>query len=96
MNVQSNSFSFFEISTYDFIKKILSSYLFTGRVLTCYCEGQCPENAVEGECETRPGGSCFSSVGEVFDDTTGTYEVERTFGCMPPEHSGGLLQVKFP
>ncbi|XP_055920083.1 bone morphogenetic protein receptor type-1B isoform X2 [Eupeodes corollae] len=64
------------------------------RTLTCYCDGSCPDNVVNGTCETRPGGSCFSSVEEVYDDMTGTYEEERTYGCMPPEEYGGLLMCK--
>lgn len=49
---------------------------------------------VNGTCETRPGGSCFSSVEEVLDESTNEFEPERTYGCMGPEQSGGLLQVK--
>lgn len=73
---------------------IISIFLIAGRVLTCYCEGQCPETANIGECETRAGGFCFSSVSEIFDETSGSHVLERTYGCMPPEHSGGLLQVR--
>lgn len=69
--------------------------IFTGRVLTCYCEGQCPDNTFNGECETRPGGYCFTSVDRVYDEN-GKEEMEYTYGCMPPEHSGGLLQVGIP
>lgn len=61
--------------------------------MTCYCDGSCPNNVNNGTCETRPGGSCFSAVEEVYDETTGTYEEERTFGCMPPEENGGFLMV---
>ncbi|XP_017867919.1 PREDICTED: bone morphogenetic protein receptor type-1B [Drosophila arizonae] len=64
------------------------------RSMICYCDGSCPNNASNGTCETRPGGSCFSAVEEVYDETTGTYEEERTFGCMPPEDNGGLLMCK--
>lgn len=66
---------------------------FTARILTCYCDNSCPNNESNGTCETRPGGSCFSAVEEVYDETTGTYEEERTYGCMPPEENGGLLMV---
>lgn len=66
----------------------------TGRILTCYCEGDCPDGLDFGKCETRPGGSCYSSVIEVYNESTGEYEAERTFGCMAPEQNGGLLQVK--
>lgn len=64
------------------------------RSMICYCDGSCPNNVSNGTCETRPGGSCFSAVEEVYDETTGTYEEERTFGCMPPEDNGGLLMCK--
>lgn len=50
---------------------------------------------MNGTCETRPGGSCFSSVEEVLNESTDEWEAERTYGCMPPEQSGGLLQVIF-
>lgn len=67
--------------------------LVTAKVLKCYCD-DCPENATEeGKCETRPGGSCFSSVKAVHNVSTGLYEEERSYGCMAPEQSGGLLQV---
>lgn len=65
----------------------------TARTLTCYCDNSCPNNESNGTCETRPGGSCFSAVQEVYDEATGTYEEERTYGCMPPEENGGLLMV---
>ncbi|EDW57262.1 bone morphogenetic protein receptor type-1B [Drosophila virilis] len=64
------------------------------RSMICYCDGSCPNNVSNGTCETRPGGSCFSAVEEVYDEITGTYEEERTFGCMPPEENGGLLMCK--
>lgn len=50
---------------------------------------------MNGTCETRPGGSCFSSVEEVMDSLNGYMVLERTYGCMPPEESGGFLQVHF-
>ncbi|XP_016936622.1 bone morphogenetic protein receptor type-1B isoform X1 [Drosophila suzukii] len=64
------------------------------RSLTCYCDGSCPDNVSNGTCETRPGGSCFSAVQQLYDETTGMYEEERTFGCMPPEDNGGFLMCK--
>lgn len=62
------------------------------KTLKCYCEGHCPDNQLNGTCEPRPGGSCFASVEEVTDDD-GKIELDLTYGCMPPEESGGLLQV---
>ena len=68
-------------------------FFISARTLTCYCDGSCPNNVNNGTCETRPGGFCFSAVEEVYDETTGTYEEERTYGCMPPEENGGFLMV---
>lgn len=67
--------------------------LITAKSLTCYCN-ICPEEAIDNEkCETRPGGSCFASVRGIYNSTTNEYDVEYEYGCMPPEQSGGLLQV---
>lgn len=63
--------------------------------MQCFCEGHCPDNMPNGTCETRPGGSCFSAVEEVVDETTGLNVPEFSSGCMSPEQSGGLLQVGF-
>jgi len=63
-----------------------------GRVLTCYCDGSCPSHTND-TCETKPGGFCFSSVDEFYDDETGRMEEERTFGCISPDESGGLFQL---
>ncbi|XP_055376659.1 bone morphogenetic protein receptor type-1B isoform X2 [Condylostylus longicornis] len=64
-----------------------------GRVLTCYCDGSCPSHTND-TCETKPGGFCFSSVDEFYDEYNGRYEEERTFGCISPDESGGLFQCK--
>lgn len=64
------------------------------RSLSCYCDGSCPNDMVNGTCETRPGGSCFSAVEEVWDEETQRHEEERTYGCLPPEENGGLLLCK--
>ncbi|KAJ6646190.1 Bone morphogenetic protein receptor type-1B [Pseudolycoriella hygida] len=64
------------------------------RTLFCYCDGHCPDNLSNGTCETKPGGSCFSAVEEVLNEINGEYESERTYGCMPPEEHGGLMQCK--
>ncbi|XP_037957772.1 bone morphogenetic protein receptor type-1B isoform X2 [Teleopsis dalmanni] len=73
---------------------IITEKITDARTLSCYCEGSCPDNAMNGTCETRPGGSCFSTVEGYYDELTGTYEVDRTYGCMPPEDNGGLLMCK--
>lgn len=55
----------------------------------------CPEESPNSEqCKTKPGGSCFSSVRGTFNSSTNDYDVEYDYGCMAPEQSGGLLQVK--
>ena len=41
----------------------------------------------------RGGGQCFSAVEEVFDEITGTYEPEYSFGCISADQAGALLQV---
>lgn len=69
------------------------SLSFTAKTLTCYCN-VCPDESLDSEkCETKPGGSCFASVRGVYNSTTNEYDVEYEYGCMPPEQSGGLLQV---
>lgn len=65
-----------------------------GRTLSCYCEGSCPNNAPNGTCETRLGGSCYSSVEEEYDDLTDTYGEYRTYGCLAPDESGGSFFCK--
>lgn len=69
------------------------SFYFTAKVLTCHCDGVCPENGLNNTCQTRPGGTCFSSVEELQDEATGELEPERIYGCMSPEDNGGLFQV---
>lgn len=76
-----------------FVIWYLVVFTVAGRSLQCYCDGSCPNNVNKGTCETRPGGYCFSAVEEVYDEITGTFEEERTFGCMPPEENGGFLMV---
>lgn len=73
---------------------ILFLHINHARTLSCYCDGSCPDNIINGTCDTRLGGSCFSAVEEVYDEITGVFEEERTYGCMPPEESGGLLMCK--
>lgn len=60
----------------------------------CECGGPsaCPNGAANGTCVTQPGGFCFVAVEEVLEDN-GTYGIERTAGCLPPEESG-LMQVR--
>lgn len=65
---------------------------FAAKTLTCVCN-ICPDDVEQ--CETRPGGSCFSSVRGTLNSTTNEYDVEYEYGCMAPEQSGGLLQVDY-
>lgn len=69
----------------------------TGKVLTCHCDGICPETGQDDStCKTRPGGSCFSSISEVIDVEDVSYEMEpeRIYGCMATSDDGGLFSVK--
>lgn len=61
--------------------------------LNCHCDGMCPPNSINNTCQTRPGGQCFSLVSEFVDEETGTLEQDRIYGCMSPEHNGGMFQV---
>lgn len=45
-----------------------------------------------GTCEVKQGGLCFAVVREEYDNETGTFEPEYTYGCLPPDEEG-LLQV---
>lgn len=82
----------YELTYLPFFRPFLCA---AGKVLKCACDGHCPDNNdSKGTCETRPGGFCFSTVENVWDEETGTVMAEHTSGCMAPEHSGGLLQCK--
>ncbi len=60
----------------------------------CYCLGHCPGGHHNGTCLARDGAGCFAAVEEVvLDAGTGELGEERTYGCLPPEDEGGLLQV---
>ncbi|XP_044738565.1 bone morphogenetic protein receptor type-1B isoform X2 [Chrysoperla carnea] len=62
-------------------------------LLKCYCENHCPDGAANGTCIAKPNSMCFSSIEEVVDRETGAREVERSFGCLPPDESG-LMQCR--
>ncbi|XP_022900135.1 bone morphogenetic protein receptor type-1B isoform X1 [Onthophagus taurus] len=62
-------------------------------VRRCYCQGHCPDNQTNGTCEIKQGGMCFTAVEIEQDETTGNYEAEFTYGCLPDEE-GGLMQCK--
>lgn len=46
-----------------------------------------------GTCEVKLGGLCFAAVREEYDNETGAFDPEYSYGCLPPEEEG-LLQVK--
>jgi len=69
-----------------------SSFKF-GTSLTCYCQGHCPGEDLNGTCEARSFSQCFAAVEEVFNPETGSLEPEYTYGCLPPEEKG-LMQCK--
>ncbi|XP_019865442.1 bone morphogenetic protein receptor type-1B isoform X3 [Aethina tumida] len=59
------------------------------RVRRCYCEGHCPNpDHVNGTCEIKPGGKCFTAV--VLGDDR---EEVRTYGCLSADERG-LMQCK--
>lgn len=60
--------------------------------MECYCDGHCPDNKPNGTCVGQPGSQCFSAVEEVYNSETARFELERTFGCLPPDESG-FMQV---
>lgn len=64
--------------------------IFLFLVRKCYCEGHCPDGQTNGTCELRPGGMCFSAIEEF--DNDGHIEIERTYGCLPPDERG-FMQV---
>lgn len=45
-----------------------------------------------GTCEVKPGGMCFAAVREDYDNETGAFDPEYSYGCLPPEDEG-FLQV---
>lgn len=64
------------------------------KLLTCYCDGSCPDNVQNGTCKVREGGQCYSSVKEVYDDEIEQLVLEYTFGCLSSDSAGVLLQVR--
>jgi len=66
--------------------------LFSATGVECYCDGHCPDNKPNGTCVGQPGSQCFSAVEEVYNSETARFELERTFGCLPPDESG-FMQV---
>ncbi|XP_051172434.1 bone morphogenetic protein receptor type-1B-like [Leptopilina boulardi] len=53
--------------------------------ITCYCDGNCPNNIQNGTCTLKQGGQCFSQVEEFLDPETNEYITEESFGCLSPE-----------
>jgi len=75
-------------------KKEKKTHASTSKVLKCYCDGHCPGTTQNGTCETRVGGSCFSSVTLEYDEDTGLEEEVYSYGCMSPDFEGGLFQCR--
>lgn len=69
---------------------------FPEKMLTCYCDGSCPDNVQNGTCKVSAGGQCFSSVKEIVEMVDGEEQavLEYTFGCLSSDQAGGLLQVR--
>ncbi|CAG2064067.1 unnamed protein product, partial [Timema podura] len=61
--------------------------------VVCYCDGHCPDDQSNGTCVGQPGSHCFSAVEEVINSETGMIEIERTYGCLPPDERG-FMQCK--
>nr|CAD7431592.1 unnamed protein product [Timema monikensis] len=61
--------------------------------VVCYCDGHCPDDQSNGTCVGQPGSHCFSAVEEVINAETGMIEIERTYGCLPPDERG-FMQCK--
>jgi hypothetical protein len=59
--------------------------------LRCHCFGHCVNNEPNGTCFLKRGGFCFTAVEEVYNKETNSLELEKTFGCLPPEEEG-LMQ----
>lgn len=61
--------------------------------ITCYCDGNCPNNVQNGTCILKPGGQCFSQVEEYLDAESEEYITEESFGCLAPEENS-FMQCK--
>lgn len=61
--------------------------------ITCYCDGNCPNNVQNGTCTLKPGGQCFSQVEEFLDPESEEYLIEESFGCLAPEENS-FMQCK--
>jgi len=62
-----------------------------GEGMICYCDGYCPGEQQNGTCEAKKDAVCFAAIHEVFNHETVSWELERSFGCLPPGESG-LMQ----
>ncbi|KAI5711635.1 hypothetical protein M8J75_001959 [Diaphorina citri] len=57
----------------------------------CYCENHCPGDQINGTCEAVRGAQCYSAVEEYYNRETGDWEIQRTWGCLPPDDGGFFL-----
>lgn len=58
----------------------------------CYCENHCPGDQINGTCEAGRGAQCYSAVEEYYNKDTSEWEIQRTWGCLPPD-DGGFFMV---
>jgi hypothetical protein len=61
--------------------------------ILCYCRMHCPDGNFNGTCLGAPNSMCFAAAEQVYNDETGGYESELSYGCMPPDEAG-LMQVR--
>ncbi|CAG2102508.1 unnamed protein product [Medioppia subpectinata] len=61
--------------------------------IICQCLGHCPENEPNGTCLLKKNGMCFAAMEQVFNRETRRLEMEKTYGCLPPD-DGHILQCK--
>ncbi|XP_037085271.1 bone morphogenetic protein receptor type-1A-like [Pollicipes pollicipes] len=61
--------------------------------MLCYCAGACPDGAVNNTCVAPPTAWCFAAVSEAWDERSGQFGPERTYGCLQPDETG-YMQCK--
>ncbi|CAG0912791.1 unnamed protein product [Notodromas monacha] len=61
--------------------------------LLCFCSMHCPDGSFNGTCRARPNSVCFAAVEQVYNEDSGTYEPEYSYGCLPPDETG-LMQCR--
>jgi len=80
----------FYFSINDFCIFISCIFIWNSGVLglRCHCDFHCPDDHENFTCITKY--KCFATV----EMEEGTDKMERKYGCMPPEHEGGMFQCR--